>query len=279
METTEEIILDPELQNLVNAFRLRSARALSYKPHKSNAVYFYDDRYPEMPQTKTKKMVGYVAMVKDSDSMQFHVRSRLINNERYRVGSQEYHTKVTKSFDKALKLMIDFIRPYGLPEVMSESVHKFTSQVEEWVSKARRNYNDISVDNRNDLVTELLHLKTLGVQFKTDTFRDLSNKVEETTREYKRRTDMKIRGYHVVFTSNIIYITSGIVTGSGYSTSLTDIDKTAQTYHSETDIPENILSKISFLKMVEKNEALDEVGIRVNDYEFYIFEEVDNSKI
>lgn len=277
METTEEIILIPELQNLVNAFRLRSARTLSYKAHRSYAVYFYDDRFPEMPQTKTRMMVGYVEVVRDDgDVIQYCVRSRLVNNERYRASTQDYHTKVTKSIDKALKLMIDFIRPYGLPEVMEESVHKFTSQIEEWISKSRRDYSKISVEDRNDLVTELMHLKTLGVQFKTNTFRELSEKVEETTREYKRRTNMKVRGYHVVFTSNIIYVTSGVVTGSGYSTSLTDIDKTAKTYHCETDLPENILSKISFLKMVDKNQALDEVGVRVNDYEFYIFEEVDN---
>jgi hypothetical protein len=173
--------------------------------------------------------------------------------------------------------MMDFVRPYSLDEVRRESVYDFTNSVDKWVHAAKKEYNNVKVDDRKEIVEEMLHLKSLGVQFKTSVFRKLADEVEGIYSEYKRRTEAKFRAYHVVFTPNMIYVSAGELLKNSYHDSVFKADNaTPSAYQAVEMLPENILSGIGLLKMVNTGESVDEVGIRVNENEFYILEKLDS---
>ena len=115
------------------------------------------------------------------------------------------------------------------------------------------------------------------MQFKTGAFRKLAEEVEGIYAEYKRRTEAKFKAYHVVFTPNMIYVTAGELPKNSYDDfTFKSGDATPKSYPSDEMLPPNILSGIGLLKMVNVGESVGEVGIRVNENEFYILERLDS---
>jgi hypothetical protein len=281
-ESKEEIKPNPDLAKLVSMFYLRSATTLKHEyDHPGGAyqkVVFKDERFPQMDHRYKRTHLGSVRVkYDDNDTPIFVVQSRLIANQRYKHGSTDFYTKESKSIDKALKTMLDFVRPYSLNEVRSETVHDFTSTMDKWVYAAKKEYNNVKIESRKEIVEEMLHLKSLGVQFKTSAFRKLAEEVEGIYAEYKRRTEAKFNAYHVVFTPNMIYVTAGGLLKTSYDDfTFKPGDATPKAYQAIETLPENILSSIGLLKMVNMGESVDEVGIRVNENEFYILEKLDN---
>jgi hypothetical protein len=279
-ENKEEVKPNPDLAKLVSMFYLRSATTLKHDyEHTGQKVFFKDERFPQMDYKYRRTHLGSVRVkYGDDDTIPiFVVQSRLIANQRYKNGSTDFYTKESKSIDKALKTMLDFVRPYSLSEVRRESVSDFTGSVDKWVSAAKKEYYNVKIDDRKEIVEEMLHLKSLGVQFKTSVFRKLADEVESIYGEYKRRTEAKFRAYHVVFTPNMIYVSAGELLNNSYHDSEFKADNvTPSAYQAIEMLPENILSSIGLLKMVNTGESVDEVGIRVNENEFYILEKLDN---
>ena len=281
-ENKENPMVDPELAKLVSMFYIRSATTLKheYVPE-GNKVNFIDERFPQMDHRYKRTHLGSVRVkyenLMDKSNPTFVVQSRLIENQRYKNGSTDFFTKESKSIDKTLKTMLDFIRPYSVHEVRRETVHDFTSTVDKWVYAAKKEYQNIRIDDRKEIVEEMLHLKSLGVQFKTSAFRKLAEEVEGIYAEYKRRTEAMFKAYHVVFTPNMIYVTAGELPKNSYDDfTFKSGDSTPRAYQAVEMLPENILSSIGLLKMVNTNEPVDEVGLRVNENEFYILEKLDN---
>ena len=281
-ENKEEIKPNPDLAKLVSMFYLRSATTLKHEyDHPGGAyqrVVFKDERFPQMDHRYKRTHLGSVRVkYDDNDTPIFVVQSRLIANQRYKHGSTDFYTKESKSIDKALKTMLDFVRPFSLDEVRRESVQDFTNSMDKWVSAAKKEYNNVKIESRKEIVEEMLHLKSLGVQFKTSVFRKLADEVEGIYAEYKRRTEAKFSAYHVVFTPNMIYVTAGGLLKTSYDDfTFKPGDATPKAYQAIETLPENILSSIGLLKMVNTGESVDEVGIRVNENEFYILEKLDN---
>ncbi len=279
-EIKEEVQVDPNLTKLVSMFYLRSATSLKHEyEHTGQKVFFKDERFPQMDHKYRRTHLGSVRVKYGDDDTTpiFVVQSRLIENQRYKHGSTDFYTKESKSIDKALKTMMDSVRPYSLDEVRRESVYDFTNSVDKWVHAAKKEYNNVKVDDRKEIVEEMLHLKSLGVQFKTSVFRKLADEVEGIYSEYKRRTEAKFRAYHVVFTPNMIYVSAGELLKNSYHDSVFKADNaTPSAYQAVEMLPENILSGIGLLKMVNTGESVDEVGIRVNENEFYVLEKLDS---
>jgi hypothetical protein len=281
-ENKEEIKPNPDLAKLVGMFYLRSATTLKHEyDHPGGAyqrVVFKDERFPQMDHRYKRTHLGSVRVkYDDNDTPIFVVQSRLIENQRYKHGSTDFYTKESKSIDKALKTMMDFVRPYSIDEVRRETVHDFTSTMDKWVYAAKKEYNNVKIDNRKEIVEEMLHLKSLGVQFKTSAFRKLAEEVEGIYAEYKRRTEAKFKAYHVVFTPNMIYVTAGELLKNSYDDfTFKPGDATPKAHQAVETLPENILSSIGLLKMVNVSEPVGEVGIRVNENEFYILEKLDS---
>ena len=281
-ENKEEIKPNPDLAKLVSMFYLRSATTLKHEyDHPGGAyqkVVFKDERFPQMDHRYKRTHLGSVRVkYDDNDTPIFVVQSRLIANQRYKHGSTDFYTKESKSIDKALKTMLDFVRPFSLDEVRRESVQDFTNSVDKWVHAAKKEYNNVKIESRKEIVEEMLHLKSLGVQFKTSAFRKLAEEVEGIYAEYKRRTEAKFRAYHVVFTPNVICVTAGELSKNSCDDfTFKSGDATLKAYQAVETLPENILSSVGLLKMVNMGESVDEVGIRVNENEFYILEKLDN---
>jgi len=281
-ENKEEVKPNPDLAKLVSMFYLRSATTLKHEyDHPGGAyqkVVFKDERFPQMDHRYKRTHLGSVRVkYDDNDTPIFVVQSRLIANQRYKHGSTDFYTKESKSIDKALKTMLDFVRPYSIDEVRNESVHDFTSTMDKWVSAAKKEYNNVKIESRKEIVEEMLHLKSLGVQFKTSVFRKLADEVEGIYGEYKRRIEARFRAYHVVFTPNVICVTAGELLKNSYDDfTFKSGDAALKAYQAIETLPENILSSIGLLKMVNTGESVDEVGIRVNENEFYILEKLDN---
>lgn len=281
-ENKENPMIDPELAKLVSMFYIRSATTLKheYDPH-GQKVYFKDERFPQMDHKYKRTHLGSVRVeyenLMDKSNPIFVVQSRLIENQRYKNGSTDFFTKESKSIDKTLKTMLDFIRPYSIDEVRSETVHAFTGTMDKWVYAAKKEYHNVKIESRKEIVEEMLHLKSLGVQFKTSAFRKLAEEVEGIYAEYKRRTEAKFKAYHVVFTPNMIYVTAGELPKNSYDDfTFKSDDATPRAYQAVEMLPENILSGVGLLKMVNTGESVDEVGLRVNENEFYILEKLDN---
>lgn len=283
-ENKEE--MNPDLAKIVNMFYIKSASTLKHEYDSNNKskhrINFIDERFPQMQDKYNRRHLGSVLVeYDDNNAPRFTVQSRLIENQRYKNSGTAFHSKTSKSIDKTLKTMLDYVRPYSLEEVRRRTEHTFVSSVDKWVQEARRPYLNLRIDDRKQIIEELLHLNDLGVQFKTDVFRKLAGEIKSINDEHSRRIDAKFKAYHVVFTPKIIYVTAGKLSKNSYHDFRFEVDPApaipSTSYQTFESLPENILSGVGLLKIVPVGESVDEVGLRVNENEFYILEMLDNS--
>jgi hypothetical protein len=82
---------------------------------------FKDIRFPHMD------FIGSIYL----DESNLVIHSRLINNERFAPHSRGRNTLRSKKEDKALKNMLQYLKPYTMFDSWKSRIHKFTGLLEQ----------------------------------------------------------------------------------------------------------------------------------------------------
>lgn len=261
----------PSVQNVLRQFARKSHGAdLIVKGDNFLDTFrraiFIDPRFPE--RGDSRKAVGYVSIYMENDEIIYKVRSRLIQNEKFRRGSEDYYTKTSKNVDKIIKATLSYLRPFNPNEIFefnSGLIHDMLGSWRNELYKVGRGLWDRVTSD--DVFEEVEHLRNIGVQFKTDVFRELAGQVEARY-EHKRRNQQLVDVYHVFITENRVMMT---VKTANYLNQHRDPPKEMQILNSIEELPEEILANISLLKILgSDSKMIDGVGCRVSDREFLV---------
>lgn len=224
---------------------------------------FYDPRFPHMEPVGT---------IKYSDGA-YVVSSRLIENEKYRAHSNEYHTRKSKSDKNTVKTALSFITPFGFGEVMENNYPALRSLIHEWryelASKCRVAYIGAA---DAELFEEVGNMLNNGVVFNTNLFKDMAAKYPIYL-ECTKRVKAEVHPYHVYFLAD----------GRVAVSTLPDLDKAddhtvgkhAQTtvYNSSDEVPEGLTSKCALLKVMGgPHPKIPAVGVGTTPQEFYLMD-------
>jgi hypothetical protein len=221
---------------------------------RSNLIYFHDNRFPHMSE------IGHLRY-KDN---KFVVHSRLIKNSKYKHWKHEYNQKECVKPERALKNLIEFMRPLSMIEVSREIRELAKDKEGSWRSNASRNATSVIRDRLTipKIVEEITHLAALGVEFKTDEFRNLVKEGLPLYAESKRVAAVKMDHNYVNFMPD-----GRVLLGLRTNHTTAETKELAP----EESLPEEISNNLALLKMLGDKEFLPEMGFKKSDTEYIVF--------
>ena len=154
----------------------------------SPTVKFVDSRFPSDTWRKDRVLGMLSIETKDAKGRDvITLYSRLIKNERYAEHNDDYHTKSTFDTGKMLSFMRQYIKPYSPEEVM-DRIPESSNDHYMWMHEPQNKFVNLTRAIRPDILAdELVYLKTMGVQFRSNEFMQAATEGLELYEESQRR--------------------------------------------------------------------------------------------
>ena len=265
--TTPDISLDdvvPPLRNLINAFILKSKDGnLRFRPTSDVRVYVLDATHPHMDAIGQVRWYGE----------EYEVHSINIENNRYKKWNRDFHSKKSKDANKALKIMLQNLRPYTPYQVGNRVIDKIDGTIDRWVREGAVELHGVfsSGARREVLMEEVRHMVAMGYAFKTAEFQRMAAEGARVQDEYNRRKQSKFYKHHVyIHPDKSVRV----------STFVEDSIKNVEKYMTEDFIPAHIRTNLGMLRVMgETSGGVPEVGARLSENEFWVLETVDSSEV
>lgn len=242
-------LLEPIAKQFMQKTRYDARYNVSYVIEGSRTIEFHDNRFPHMSK------LG--ALFHDGEK--YIVESRLIENAKYKNWRREHHYKECKKADRALKNLIDYIRPLSIIEVGKRIKEYAADRENGWKRDVSSNASDVIRGRLTvpKIVEEIKHLISLGVEFKTDEFRNIMNEGLALYEEQQRIASVKMDHNYVYFMPD----------GRVMVNQKDDIKELMP----EQPLPQAISDNLALLKMLGNKEFLPEIGYKRSDKEYVVF--------
>lgn len=224
--------------------------------HTINDVYFLDSRFPiKNDDWGLDKIIACFFYNGD-----YVLKSYRIQNNKYNPYSDGYRTRKTADTKKMLRVLSSTISTLSNTEIVA-MVENLDTPVRSWEAAPEQNFYDLTSElHSNEIVNEVLHLKTLGVQFRSDKFKRVAEQAEELRTEIKRRKHFK----DTVLDLYVYEQPDGIVSVTYLGDSRAKVYKGARSwsYENMEAVPEVIRQQLALLKLSEEDNYIPEVGKR-----------------
>jgi hypothetical protein len=255
--------LDSRLAAIVNSFLLKSPSRAVIERHIRNSTFvrFKDKRFPHL---------DFCGAIHIENGSKFVVSSRLINNERYSTYSRGYHTLSTKNPDKALANMLKNIAPFTYADALDKRRNLITEHIEDWLRgpklPCQKAFQTITY---TDFFDELMRIDREGTPFVHPKFKNALEVGRESFAESSRRQKVEGNVYYVTYQEDGV----GVLTCPLRYAKQGELRVESNKHHyNEEEIPEVVKANVPLLKMLSDGENIQEIGIRVNDKEFFVIE-------
>ena len=224
----------------------------------NNRIAFVDSRFPtNTVHYKRNLAVLETNTVDDKGRKIYVLRSRLIKNEKYAQHNDDYHSRETTDLKKLSKFLRDYVKPYS-PQEISQMGNDMSEDYHNWQNEARRNFRAVAGQvSESDVAEEVAYLKSVGVQFRSDKFRDIATKGLELHDELKRRLNSDIKNVHVYINPD-------------ESVHVTEADDKTYSYETLDGVPEIVRQQVAMLMMVDMKQYVPEVGKRTDEKMFWV---------
>jgi len=192
---------------------------------------------------------------KRSDN-EYKITSRKIQNDRFGHWGNEHSSQRTKDLKKALKIAMTNLLPFEWHEISNKGRRNAENAHERWAREDSSTAKPFNMGTET-VYEEVKHLKSLGVQFKTDAFKNAAAGIE-AYEEYRRKLEVKAR-FHTVIDrgEKIIYIKDGHALQP-------------EEFSALDPLPESTRNAIALLKLVNKDQLLPEIGYRSGENTYFI---------
>lgn len=224
--------------------------------HTITDVYFLDSRFPiKNDDWGLDKIIACFFYNGD-----YVLKSYRIQNNKYNPFSDGYRTRKTADTKKMLRVLSSTISTLSNTEIVA-MVENLDTPVRSWEAAPEQNFYDLTSElHSNEIVNEVLHLKTLGVQFRSDKFKRVAEQAEELRTEGKRRKQF----VNTVLNLYVYEQPDGLVSVTFLGETKDKVYRGTQswTYENIDATPEVIRQQLALLKLSEVNNYIPEVGKR-----------------
>jgi hypothetical protein len=223
-----------------------------------NKIGFVDSRFPVNAVHYKKNLAVLETNGLDDKGRRVYIlRSRLIKNEKYAQHNDDYHSRETTDLKKLSKFLRDYVKPYS-PLEISQMGGDVYDDLHNWRSEARRSFREVvGRVSEDDVAEEVAYLKSVGVQFRSDKFRNIATKGLDLHEELKRRNNDAIKNVHVYINPD-------------ESVHVTVADDKTYSYDTLDSAPETIRQQVAMLMMVDMKQYVPEVGKRTDEKMFWV---------
>ena len=216
--------------------------------------------------------IGYkdyqVGKAKDS----YGVYSRKIQNDKFKPYRGQYYMSLTATIDKAVKNACKYIVPYTHRELMeicySDMQHKVYTSTSVAKQKLEEALRDVS--NGGYLLEEILHLKHLGVEFKTSGFKELASNILELTGNVQEEQSRNIMGVFVRFRRVGDNVYADVSTARDLRRNYSVATDGKTTSYRVDELPSTIAGSISVLSILDDYQYVPRVGQKIDENTYWI---------
>lgn len=208
----------------------------------------------------TKEEVGAVGSVSwewgSRTDKEYKIKSRLIDNDRFgHWNRDERKAKRTKDVKKAVKAILEFVKPYMWQELMMEERSNAQRASSKWKDESDGIQYRFKPEVK-EMVEELKNLMEQKVIFKTEAFKNMLQKIPEWE-EMQRRKSIPSKFDSVMFRDDkVIYWTH-----DGALSELASVDA----------LPEKHRNAIALLKLMNDEQHLPEVGYKGKHQKYFVY--------
>jgi hypothetical protein len=218
--------------------------------------------------------VGYQDYSISNGENTFGVYSRKITNPKYRDNNEQHHMVMTSDVKKAVKNACKYIVPYTHKELATAFYRGAQSQVIGVYDSANSKVRDVSRIVTNDaqaVITELMHLVSLGVTFKSDAFKQASEEIVEAFNALKEE---QLRTVQLLFVrlrkvGEEVYVDIQEIDNVRRNQYTPATSKPQQTYLM-SELPDDIAGSISVLSILSDEQYVTRVGQKIDENTYYI---------
>ena len=263
--------LHPLLKQLLTDFRRVQVSRYPIEVTQHNdddvhAVKFVDSRFPT-DSWRRERVLAYMATqgVDDKGRPKLTLYGRLIENAKYSNTSDEYHQKVTTDPKKMASWLREYVKPYSQQEIMNRAIQASSVQYDydQWRAQPRVQFRDIVHHmTADDVAEEIMYLKSVGVQFRSQKFQDVATQGLELYAEAKRRLHAPKQHAHVFIQPDgaVLVTAKDIPNFKGFELQ----------FESFEQMPEAIQQQVAMLRMCERGQYVTEVGRMNSDTDFWV---------
>jgi hypothetical protein len=255
--------LSPRYVQLLADFRRTQISRFPVEVRVINAEFiaFVDSRFPVSPNASAgvRNSIGSVY----SDGDKIVIESRLIQNEKYNMHNTDYHTRKTQDIRKVLKYMKEYLKPYTAQEIANRTMQSAKQAFNEHKEKAMWKARNYKLDNIDVLYEEVMHMKMLGYEPKTNAVKKLIDEGFPALEQYMKTKDTEFPRVHVHIAPDESVTVAVLAKQS-------NLEMGAYTHDSLAAAPTFIQQQVGLLKMMDKNTHVPDVGYKSSDTEFWI---------
>ena len=209
--------------------------------------------FPDTPNFRVGKLT-----VENRDTLVYCVESDRIENEKFSSGSDGYNIRQSKDMKKALKVALQFLKPFNYDDVMERSSATFRRGLADLRDAARYKLHDKLDIGRDGIAQEVAHMIASGYQPTTQAFKNALDLIVTEGAELRRMQDYKPRACFVWVKPNSLAYRFAE-------------DKEAIEHTNIDDVPEFIRNKLAVLQIAKNGDAIADVGVRVSDITYWVF--------
>jgi len=210
----------------------------------------------------------------DSPTSTFGVYSRKISNAKYGTHRTQHNMIMSNDIKKAVKNVCKYVMPYStreLAQAFYDGMQNNVGKILEKTQRDLRNHCQPLGYNYDEVASEIIALKAKGMTFNTPQFKAVAEGIEGLYEAYKQESNRKISATFVR-----IY-----KVGDQPYVSLQEIDDFKKhvwnasidmptTDKPVSELPEDAVGSISVLSILENNQYVDNVGMKLDSNHFWI---------
>lgn len=234
-------------------------------------LHAYTDEYPV-----TLGTIGFMDYQVGKAKLSYGVYSRKITNTKYRPYRDQFHMTTTNTVEKAVKNACAYLVPYTHVELMEI----FYPQIQAYVSQALHKTKNALTEALSDVsrggfvLEEVLHLKSLGVEFKTAGFREFAEKVTNLVEAQQEEMSRRVSGVFVRLrkVGDVTYADMSEATDmrKHFNVRLDASKWMDVTTCSVDDLPSDVAGALSVLSILEDKQYVERVGQRIDERTYWI---------
>lgn len=224
----------------------------------STVLKFYDSRFIN-GEDKGDALIAKVNMQADAKGHDvFVMTAKTIENDKYRRGSEEYHTKQSRDPKKILRLLREHVKPFTPHRVARWTRGDFRHNVEHWYNEVRSNYRRTTASiDLEGIVEELIMLRDMGFRPQTEKLMKLMDNAIPAFQEMQRVKTREVMHLHVLINPD------GSVNLSGAENVLATAD-------SIDNVHKNVQEHVAMLRMMDNKAFVPEVGMKVDNNQYWV---------
>ena len=210
------------------------------------------------------------------DVMSYGVYSRKISNAKYAHHRDQHHIVTATDVKKALKNVSKYLMPYStgeLAQAFYEPIKINVSKAGDSLMREMRSSVEAIAYDHEVLATEIAYLKQQGVEFKSSKFRQIAESLGDLVERYdteKARSTgaIFVRFYEV--SGQTFFSTQQVIEVKKHSNSMQSSVEQRIEGKPVAEIPEDIMSAVSVLSILNNNQYVANVGMKLEEKHFWI---------